>query len=210
MRAKIVIIGGLAALCCLVVGMSALAATARVTKTDPPKIQGVAQVVVAEGVAPAAPKALVRAQQRNFRRWLASPQGGRQLSSVAKSCKPKPVYSKYTYSNLVGVVLWEYIQQVYFCHTGKEVTYFYRYRWGVVKSAIPVGDWSPWQFDGHINNSCGSEHCFKRGYRAPSRTAWTEGQFHVCLAKVVVCAYKTPTVSLTVYGDGSFSHKEEG
>lgn len=174
-----------------------------------PSLQGYMVLTSAEGHAPNEPAWVTREQRRNFQRWAHLLD--RQLTTATKSCRPKPVYARWTYHNGIGTVLWKYVEQVYFCYTGRVVTYFYRYRWAELPSVLPWVDFNPWKFDGNIDNSCGNEHCFNRGYRAPKRVAMTRGQFEICGIKVIgVCNYQSPVLTIVVYGDGSHDATESG
>ncbi|MBX4201998.1 hypothetical protein KW803_03880, partial [Candidatus Saccharibacteria bacterium] len=127
------------------------------------------------------------------------------------TCQPKAVYNRRQFKNLAGMVLWEYIQQIYFCTSNGYVTYFYRYRFGRIPSITPVVDWTVWEFDGNTNTNCGNEHCFKRGGKARSRTAWTQGKFHACLVlDKLMCNNQMPELSMTVYGTGGYSPWTKG
>jgi len=181
------------------VAMTAGAATTQANaKPSPSSYQGVMSLTLGSGNAPGMPVGVLQARHR-------------QLSTAAKSCSPKHAWARWTYKNLVGVVLWKYTEQVDYCFTGSAVTYFYRNRWADLPSILPVIGFNPWKFDGNISDSCTNEHCFIRGYRAASRTATTQGQFEVCGLKFIgVCNNQTPRLSITVFGDGSRSIAERG
>jgi hypothetical protein len=135
----------------------------------------------------------------------------RHLSAAQSTCQPRPVYARWTYRNLFRLTLWRYTEQVYFCFTGSQVTYFYRYRWADLPSLIPGIGWNPWSFEGHVNSNCAGEHCFLRDFRAPSRIAWTQGVFSVCGIYVAgACNHLQATVSIRVNGDGTHSIETNG
>ena len=135
----------------------------------------------------------------------------RHLASIQGTCAKKGVYSRWTFRNLVGRTLWRYVEQVYFCFTGTQVTYFYRYRWAEVPSLLPLVRWNPWEFKGHTDSNCANEHCFIRDYRAPSRVAWTKGAFAVCGIYVAgACNHQQATAWIIVRGDGTADHNEHG
>jgi hypothetical protein len=194
--------GGLA-LTLLVVSAAAGTLCSNVKADQPSSPDGTGTYRVSVGHAPGEPAWVKHQEQANLQRYL----GSRRLSAAAKSCTPRPVYAQYTYTNATHLaVLFRYFEQVYYCRSGGKVTYFYRYRWAQMSSIVPVVDWNPWSFDGNINsgNDCSNEHCFIRGYRASSRTAVTKGSFSVCAVKIFGwCNHVYPTLSITVFGDGS-------
>lgn len=160
------------------------------------------------GVAPGMPDELRREAQRNWRLF----QGERRLAGATKSCTVRAAWTAYRFKNLAGQTLWTYYQQVYFCRVLRAglVTYFYRVRWAEVGSITPIVDWKPWEFKGHIGSNCEGEHCFIRGHRAKSRTAWTQGSFQVCALKIALCNYQNPMVGITVYGNGPIERFSRG
>ncbi len=97
--------------------------------------------------------------------------------------------------------VYSYYQQVDWCWNGYAVTFLRRYRW-------PADVCCLWQFDRHVSGNCSSEFCVgKTGHW--SETAWTQGQFHACTV-YLVCNYKYPYVSITVYGNGSSEASHSG
>jgi hypothetical protein len=155
-----------------------------------------------EGIASSMPEHLRRQMERSF-----APLSGRKLSSSAYRCRPQYWHDGWEYKSLagqfVGLWLWRYYQQVAYCVNGRLVTYFYRWRWYEINSVTPYAEWKPWQFVAHVGSNCVGEHCAKKPYRAPERTAWTKGEFQVCLIAGNFCNHATGQVWITVFGDGT-------
>ncbi|MFL5920729.1 MAG: hypothetical protein ACJ743_07100 [Gaiellaceae bacterium] len=102
-------------------------------------------------------------------------------------------WARATRRNLAHMIVFRYNQQVRWCYRNNVITYFWRDRW-------PSNTAFGWSFDGHTGTNCAYEHCPGRGVGTYSTTAWTQGEFHVCLAWY--CVHKYPLVSIWVHGDG--------
>lgn len=98
-------------------------------------------------------------------------------------------------------VVYNYYQQVDWCWNGYAVTFLRRYRW-------PADVCCLWQFDRHVAGNCSHEFCVGKTGRW-AENVWTQGQFHACTV-YVVCNYKYPYVSITVYGNGHSEASHSG
>lgn len=188
----------------LIAVTAAVGCTAAYAAGKPAPLQtGFVLVRSGPGHAPDEPAASIRGARRSYQSFL----GSRALASSAKACQQHSWYQEYDFKNVYGVMLFSYAEQAYWCRSGGMVTYFYRYRWHHESSLVPVVHYSPWQFDGNVpsGNDCANEHCYIRGYKAPRRTAVTEGKFETCLVPFINlgCNYDYPVIHITVYGDGS-------
>ena len=115
------------------------------------------------------------------------------------SCRTR--WARATRRNLAWLVVFRYNEQVRWCWSGGQITYFWRDRW-------PSDTSFGWGFDFHIGSNCLYEHCPNRGVGTYSTDAWTQGQFHACLPKL--CFYKYPLVDIWVHGDGGSGASASG
>jgi hypothetical protein len=113
---------------------------------------------------------------------------------AASGCKR--VWAARVYRNIVGIVMWKYLQQQAFCYNGSRITSLFDYRrWAHV--AAPG-----WDFRGHIGRATtGAAGTWHYG-------TWTQGHFALCAAWCV--EHKYPWVDIDVYGNGGWSHKTGG
>jgi hypothetical protein len=112
----------------------------------------------------------------------------------------KTVHAFRQWKTVWGSLLWRYFQQIRFCYNGAIVTNFWRDRWA---ETYPVAGFSAWSFDGHIGTNCTYEHCYPGRWGHWYEYAWTQGKFHACV--IWICNYKYPSVSITVYGNGTWT-----
>jgi hypothetical protein len=126
--------------------------------------------------------------------------GAYDYSPDAYSGRCRTRHAEAVRKNLFGWFVFGYIEQVKWCWNGTVVTKFFRDRWN-----NGTGPNYTWVYDGHMDTNCGpvdKDHCTGKVGASPE-TAWTEGHYHVCLAKWAVCNNKYPIVSITVRADGS-------
>jgi hypothetical protein len=100
------------------------------------------------------------------------------------------------YRSPVGLVMLRYWQTVRFCYNGSRVTSIWRNRFASTELI-------PWEFEGHISNSCNSEHCEEMAGRY-SAYIMTQGQFRGCWLWSWYCDTKTPGVGVEVRGNGTW------
>jgi len=106
---------------------------------------------------------------------------------------------RYTVSgkNVFGMTLWKYRQRVFWCWNGATVTYVYRERYAVC--CFPI-----WDFKGHTDSNCSSEHCGeKRG--GSSAYIVTQGKFEACAVYIWACQRVYPRIWHIVRNNGSVS-----
>jgi hypothetical protein len=106
----------------------------------------------------------------------------------------KTVWAGRKRTSAAGAVVWRYRQEIYFCHRSNKITYLSRTRWG--KTYYPCC----WDYQGHIGNS--TSWNAKWSYRA-----FTEGKFYWYGPPFPMS--KTPSIWMTVYGDGSWTKRTE-
>lgn len=110
-------------------------------------------------------------------------------------------WARATRRNLAHMIVFRYNEQVRWCYRNNAITYFWRDRW-------PSNTAFGWTFDGHIGSNCIYEHCPGRGVGTYSTSAWTQGEFHVCITWY--CPHKYPLVSIWVHGDGGSGASASG
>lgn len=105
----------------------------------------------------------------------------------------KDVWAYRGYDHIFGYNLFRYYQQVSWCSNGYSIYSWSRFRWAELNGP-------GWGFDGHIGSYLGGTTTYKR--------AWTQGQFHACIAGF--CDYKVPWVNIEVNVYGGWSANTGG
>ena len=150
-----------------------------------------------EGIAPSAPD-WVRQQVESIHAGAiesGEPESGERSPEGMRAswfgCRD--VWAYRGYDHFIGYNLFRYYQQVSWCSNGFTIYSWSRFRW-------PELNGPGWGFDGHVDSYLGGSPTAKR--------AWTQGQFHTCIAGW--CDYKAPWVNIEVGVDGGWSANTGG
>ena len=124
-------------------------------------------------------------------------------TALAADCGNKrlPVVRQ-EYKGSTGYHHWTVYQRVTFCWRNGLITFFERDRW-IWKTTNPLSGWS-WQ--GWIGTNCNLENCSGRGVGTSTASAWTQGKWHFCSVKWVLCHDLTPLIGIRVFGNGSVQY----